>query len=85
MSKPLSFLQITPILHALDGLLDFSTGSGVNVPLIAVNSGVFFLSFFLFFNVYLFLRERETDRQSVSGEGQREREGDTESEARSRL
>ena len=35
-----------------------------------------------FFNVYLFLRNRE--RQSVSGGGA-EREGDTESEAGSRL
>ena len=28
----------------------------------------------IFFNVYLFLTERETERQSMSGEGQRERE-----------
>ena len=38
--------------------------------------------FFSFFNVYLFLRERE--RQSVNGGGA-EREGDIESEACSRL
>ena len=37
-----------------------------------------------FFNVYLFLSEREKDRQSVSG-GRAEREGDTESKAGSRL
>ena len=37
--------------------------------------------FFYFFNVYLFLRDRE--RQRVSWEGA-EREGDTESEAGSR-
>ena len=36
------------------------------------------LFFFKFFNVYLFLRERQTDREA-------EREGDTESEAGSRL
>ena len=40
---------------------------------------VFFVCLFLFFSVYLFLRER----QSVSGVGA-EREGDTESEAGSR-
>ena len=43
---------------------------------------LFFLNFFSFFNVYLFLRQRE--RQSVSG-GEAEREGDTESEAGSEL
>ena len=43
---------------------------------------LFFLNFFSFFNVYLFLRQRE--RQSVSGGGA-EREGDTESETGSRL
>ena len=41
-----------------------------------------FILFFIFFNVYSFLRDRE--RQSMSGEGA-EREGDTESEAGSRL
>ena len=47
-----------------------------------------FLSFFKFFSVCLFLREREREgeRQSEVGEGGRaEREGDTESEAGSRL
>ena len=39
---------------------------------------------FYFFNVYLFLRERQTDRWSVSGRWA-EREGDTASEAGSRL
>ena len=38
--------------------------------------------FIYFFNVYLFLRETETDCEQVRG---REREGDTESEAGSRL
>ena len=37
-----------------------------------------------FFNVYLFLREREGERQSVNDQGA-EREGDTESKAGSRL
>ena len=41
-----------------------------------------FLFFLIFFNVYLFLRERE--RQSASGGGA-ERTGDRESEAGSRL
>ena len=45
-----------------------------------------YLFFFLvnFFNVYLFLRKKETERQSISGGGA-EREGDTESVAHSRL
>ena len=42
----------------------------------------FYLFIFNFFNVYLFLRERE--RKSVSREGA-EREGDTESQAVSML
>ena len=39
---------------------------------------------FHFFNVCLFLRERECERQNMN-EGGSEREGDTESEAGSRL
>ena len=39
---------------------------------------------FIIFNVYLFLRERETGRQSAS-RGGTEREGDIESEAGSRV
>ena len=38
----------------------------------------------MFFNVYLFLRERDRDRESVS-RGGAEREGDTEPEASSGL
>ena len=47
---------------------------------------IFFLpGFYLkYFNVYLFLIEKERERQSMSGGGA-EREGDTESQAGSRL
>ena len=50
-----------------------------------VFSNYFYLSpnFLIFFNVYLFLRQRERDR-ARRGEGP-EREGDTESKAGSRL
>ena len=44
----------------------------------------FFDLFFLFFNAYLFLIEREKERECKQGKG-REWEGDTESEAGSRL
>ena len=42
-----------------------------------------FFSFLIFFNVYLFLRDREQKRESEWG--RTERGGDTESEAGSRL
>ena len=45
---------------------------------------IFFVQKNIFFNVYLFLRERQRQRQSVSWELV-EREGDTEPEAGSRL
>ena len=44
----------------------------------------FFLLLLIFFNVYLFLREKERERVCVSGGGT-EREGDIESKAGSRL
>ena len=57
----------------------------VYVSLILVMSNVFFMYFFkLFFNVFLFLRDREHRREGEQGNG-RERGGDKESEADSRL
>ena len=43
-----------------------------------------FASFFKFFKMFLFLRERERDRAS-EGRAERQREGDTESEGSSRF
>ena len=60
--------------------------TGPELRLAALHSQ-FYIIFLIFFNVYLFLRDRETERQreTESEGGGAEREGDTESEAGSRL
>ena len=82
MAHPVSLFSWAPRSSECNVILNCSTRIGL---VFYVFFSVFqFSYFFILFNVYLFLRERHTDRQSTSGGGA-EREGDTDSEAGPRL